>query len=121
MSSYTNCTSVLSDYYTAMNAHDVDAALLWLSPDVLVTFPEAERNWQGISLAREKFKGMFERMPGFVGTFEIVSVSSDNGESLVIDKVNAACNFKCTLSQTENTRNMVYHIHKQLIIEIHHL
>ena len=68
---------VVGDYYAAMNAHVVDRALSFLHPNVLVTFPEQERNWRGVEAAREKFGGMFERMPGFTGSFEVVNGLTD--------------------------------------------
>ena len=62
---------VVADYYAAMNGHSVERALSFLHRDVSVTFPERERNWRGVAAARDKFGGMFLRMPGFKGTFEV--------------------------------------------------
>ena len=62
---------VVTEYYAAMNSHSVERALSFLHRDVAVTFPERERNWSGVAAARDKFGGMFKRMPGFRGTFEV--------------------------------------------------
>ena len=62
---------VVAKYYAAMNSHSVERALSFLHPDVNVTFPERERNWSGVGAARNKFGGMFQRMPGFKGSFEV--------------------------------------------------
>ena len=63
---------VVADYYAAMNGHSVERALSLLHRDVAVTFPERERDWRGVAAAaRDKFGGMFQRMPGFKGTFEV--------------------------------------------------
>jgi hypothetical protein len=37
---------LLSAYYSAMNAHSVAQALVFLHPAVRVTFPEAGRDWE---------------------------------------------------------------------------
>ena len=62
---------VVAEYYAAMNGHSMERALSFLHRDVNVTFPERERNWRGVAAARDKFGGMFQRMPGFKGTFEV--------------------------------------------------
>lgn len=112
-------STVLSDYYAAMNAHDVEKALTYLHPEVLVTFPEQERTWQGVALAHEKFSGMFEKMPSFTGSFEVLSQTSDGGEGAEV--VTVACRFQCVASQADYARNMTYHIQHNLITQIHHL
>ena len=86
-----------------------------------VTFPETDRNWQGSSVAHEKFSGMFQRMPTFTGSFEILSEVSSGEGGEGVDLVTVACRFQCVESQADSARNMTYHIQDQLIMEIHHL
>jgi hypothetical protein len=121
-----------------MNAHDVDQALTYLDSDVRVTFPEPERNWEGIGVAKEKFAGMFQRMPTFVGRFEEIAEpllqSSDNADNAPAEAsdggggadasgtiINVACHFQCVTSKSESERNMTYHIQNNLIKVIRHL
>jgi hypothetical protein len=109
-----------------MNAHDVMKALTFLHPFVSVTFPEQERNWKGTDIAKEKFSGMFLRMPTFAGSFEVLSQQdSGNGdggsESSGGEVVTAACRFQCKESRSDSIRNMTYHIQDGHITEIHHL
>jgi ketosteroid isomerase-like protein len=121
---------VLSNYYAAMNAHDVVTALTFLHPDVIVTFPEEDRNWKGTSVANEKFSGMFQRMPSFTGSFEVLSRESimsavdgtENGQCEAgIEKISVACRFQCVQSGSDSGRNMTYLIQNCLITEINHL
>lgn len=112
-------SNVLTEYYAAMNSHDVERALTFLHPDVVVTFPEEERNWQGSSVAAEKFGAMFLRMPTFVGSFVVTSCVEQEAMSHVV--VTVACRFRCVESHSDSERNMTYHIQHNLITEIHHL
>mmetsp|Transcript_23487 Transcript_23487/g.39853 ORF Transcript_23487/g.39853 Transcript_23487/m.39853 type:complete len:122 (+) Transcript_23487:173-538(+) len=115
-------TAVLSGYYDAMNAHNVSTALSFLHQDVLVTFPEQDRSWQGISVAEDKFSGMFERMPTFKGEFNVVSADEETAsDGSAIDKITVSCKFQCVQSQSNSSRNMLYHIRNNLITQIHHL
>ena len=123
---------VVGDYYAAMNAHVVDRALSFLHPNVLVTFPEQERNWRGVEAAREKFGGMFVRMPGFTGSFEVKGEETrpsphEGGDgdgadvSTVTTVLTVACRFRCAQTGSDSARDMVYHVCGGLIAEIHHL
>ena len=138
---------LLTEYFYAMNAQNVSRALHFLHDHVVVTFPEEERNWCGIIAAKKKFSDMFERMPMFTASFELVSIderqgnknesahASNRGENCedVVYVVTVACVFNAN-TDSESKRNMIYHIQgnsraklmqgnerDMKIIEIHHL
>ena len=67
---------LLTAYYAAMNRQDVPGTLAFLTPDVHVSFPEAARNWSGLTAAADKFAGMYTKFPGFHGSFVVRSVVS---------------------------------------------
>ena len=54
---------LVRQYYRAIDAHDVDGMLLCVAPDVLVTFQEVSRNWQGADVAQTKFANWFASCP----------------------------------------------------------
>ena len=120
-----SATAVITEYYSAMNQHCLDQVLSYLHQDVLVTFPEEERNWQGVEVAREKFSGMFQRMPSFTGRFEVLSedtvVHDDQSDDWNEYIIKVACHFTCKVTESDSSRNMVYHIRQKLIEKIHHL
>ena len=97
---------LLSKYYDAMNAHDVALAISFLADDVVVTFPEEERNWGGAENAREKFSGMFVRLPTFHGTYVVNHSIEKDGKAIV----NVSCKFVCNASSHESSRDMQYEI-----------
>ncbi|KAK3262888.1 hypothetical protein CYMTET_28281 [Cymbomonas tetramitiformis] len=111
-------TDVLSKYYHAMNAHDVQAALIYLAPHIEVTFPEAERNWSGRDNADEKFAAMFVRMPTFHGSYEVNSVEHlEPGKQLV----RVSCRFVCQQSNADSSRDMEYCVENDKFTVIRHL
>lgn len=63
--------AVLDGYYTAMNTHQMDNILPYLSADVCVTFPDSSRNWRTTKLAREKFGGWFKSSPDVVSVYTL--------------------------------------------------
>ena len=56
-------SDLVRQYYRAIDAHDVDGMLLCVAPDVLVTFQEVSRNWQGADVAQTKFANWFASCP----------------------------------------------------------
>jgi hypothetical protein len=67
------CRKLVASYYRAIQNLSVEAMLACCSDDVLVTFPEAVRNWRGLALAKEKFSS-FLQTPNLSTTFEISEV-----------------------------------------------
>lgn len=123
---------VLTKYYDAMNAHDVDAALCFLDEEVVVSFPEVQRNWNSLALAKEKFSGMFTRMPTFTGEFKVVepcsqkqienkTTSSSKGTSSDGIVINVKGKFACVATGMESERDMRYLVVGEKIKEIDHL
>lgn len=108
---------LLQLYYEAMNAHNVTLATSFLADDILVTFPENERNWSGIEKAWSKFSVMFERMPTFKGSFDVSSIAEEGDRTVA----QVSCEFVCESTAHNSTRDMIYHIKNGKIIEIHHL
>ena len=78
-----------------------------------------ERNWSGLEAAREKFGGMFVRMPGFKGSFEVKG-EEEEGEGAAVTVLTVACRFQCAQTGSDSARDMVYHVREGLITEIHH-
>lgn len=116
-------TAVLQSYYNAMNEHDVDKSISFLSEDVEVTFPEVERNWNGRGNGKVKFEGMFARMPGFTGSFELCEGGVLENETCNQITLTVSCRFICRESGSDSQRNMRYTIDKlhNHIIKIEHL
>ena len=94
------------------------------NPHFKVIFPEAERNWKGKDVGIEKFQGMYQRMPKFVGTIENFLPASSLSEPLMyaedVYNVGATCSFKCSESGTDSTRVMLYSIRDEKIVRIVH-
>mmetsp|Transcript_11568 Transcript_11568/g.15926 ORF Transcript_11568/g.15926 Transcript_11568/m.15926 type:complete len:128 (-) Transcript_11568:1044-1427(-) len=105
---------VLREYYNAMNKQDLLKALSFLGEDVMVIFPESDRNWSGKTIAKEKFEGMFKRMPGFYGEFDINSVTKSNRfnseVSSEVVEVKASCRFSSSINNEVSKRDMEYTI-----------
>ena len=114
-------STLLTAYYDAMNAQRMDEILTYLDPDIVVTFPEKERNWKGHDNVRLKFGGMFERMPLFKGVFE-VTAEKPRGDRTVL---HTSCTFMTDPDDpgTNTSREMVYFINNSSnkIYEIQHL
>ena len=109
--------SLLRSYYAAMNCHDISRVIEFLDDNVYVTFPEEERNWRGRDRAIEKFGTMFEKLPSFVGDFDVEATElSDTHTLLHVD-----CSFSCKDSNYTNQRKMTYKIIGEKIVEICHL
>jgi len=110
--------TILSNYYCAMNSHNVELALSFLDDEVQVSFPENDRNWSSLLTAKEKFSGMFTRMPTFRGEFEVLNSGAIEGESVVI---NVKCKFSCVATGMDSTRCMRYLVMGGKLKEIDHL
>lgn len=117
---------LLSSYYQEMNNHNVDGAVSYLDDDIIVTFPENERNWNNKVNAQQKFQLMFERMTTFHGTFDVTDCklihTDDNIDNIIIN-ITANCRFTCTSSNSDSSRTMVYKISQlsSKIVQIDHL
>jgi hypothetical protein len=72
---------ILDEYYQSMNNHTLDC-LEFLSDDVVVTFLEKERNWNGKEMAKEKFGKMFSLYPTMNG--EILEIFKETEDSLSV-------------------------------------
>lgn len=94
----------VSKYYDAMNAHDIDKVLDFLDDTIKVTFPEADRNWEGKSTAASKFSMMYERMPKFKAEYDCLETSKIDGLSRIV--VHAT--FTCESTKHASERDLVY-------------
>jgi ketosteroid isomerase-like protein len=92
---------------------DVDGMVAVLHPEIEVTFPETERNWNGIQTARQKFLAMFDKYPDFHATYEITS-EDDHSATL-------ACHFWDPKTDYDVHRTMKYIFEGGKILAIHHL
>ena len=112
---------ILRKYYNAMNEQNSLNAIFFLREDVIVIFPENERNWNGKTLAKEKFEGMFKKMPGFHGEFDVISVKVF--DSSQVAEIETNCRFFSSISNEVSTRDMKYTIDiiTEKILQIVHL
>jgi ketosteroid isomerase-like protein len=109
---------IISSYYDALNKKDIFTAVSYLDDNVLVRFPEENRNWEGAATALKKFKFMFNKLPGFHGTLHFLDVSHQRGATAV----RARCEFICTITGYKSVRDMVYVVdsRKSKILLIEH-
>lgn len=110
---------ILCKYYEAMNKHEMNDILKYIDDNVHVTFPEVERNWKGIQNVDAKFGGMFERMPTFHAAYKITHMEIDDEKD--IEYIYTNCQFTCNATSSNSSRDMVYLIKDDKIIEIRHL
>ena len=109
---------ILSAYYEAMNKHNMEDILTYIHSDIAVTFPESERNWQGVENVRIKFGGMFEKMPTFRGDYVISNIEENDNAIYLHTK----CTFKCQQTNFNSSRPMIYTINNtNKITKIQHL
>jgi ketosteroid isomerase-like protein/surfactin synthase thioesterase subunit len=108
--------ALISKYYDALNQQDIYGAVALLDNEVLVRFPEGNRNWSGASTAAQKFKFMFKKLPGFTGHLTFLDVSHQNNTIAV----RAQCEFVCEVSDYRSTRDMVYVVRDGKILLIEH-
>eukprot|EP00929_Paragymnodinium_shiwhaense_P097075 TRINITY_DN58850_c0_g1_i1.p1 TRINITY_DN58850_c0_g1~~TRINITY_DN58850_c0_g1_i1.p1 ORF type:complete len:143 (-),score=38.14 TRINITY_DN58850_c0_g1_i1:291-665(-) len=104
---------VVRGYYVAVNTHDPEGMLAACAHDVEVTFPDASRNWKSIETAREKFSGMFEKLPGFKADWTFEEAADD------ADIVTVTAHF--TAEGYDAHRKMVYTMKEGKIARIDHI
>jgi hypothetical protein len=121
----TRAVQLLTQYYAAMNSHSVEAVLLFLDDDIAVDFPEADRNWNSIATAKEKFSDMFVRLPTFTGGFEVIQCEAKGTTDEKSDGIfiQMKCRFSCIATEMQSRREMRYLVSRTnwKIKEIHHL
>jgi ketosteroid isomerase-like protein len=108
---------VLNTYYDALNQQDLFAAVSVLADDVFVSFPEESRNWSGSSTAVSKFRHMFNTLPGFQGSLQILNCQVEVDRSVTIF---AHCHFQCVQTRYSAEREMVYCVKAGKIFLIEH-
>jgi len=101
-------SQLLTNYYNAMNKHNMNDILLYIDDNIHVTFPEIERNWNGINNVIIKFGLMFERMPSFESFYEITNI-----------EVFKDIETKETINETNNKNNNANENVSQLQTQLH--
>lgn len=99
---------LIKRYYNAMNSHDVDKSIAFLSACIDVQFTDdADKNWMGIDLAKTKFTGMFQRMPAFLCSINVLTIEEVSHDNCVWH-LRGQCHFCCSISNSDNMRVMDY-------------
>ena len=124
--------AVVQSYYDAMNVHDVETMTQCCSEDIEVTFPDSSRNWSGQTVAREKFKGMFETLKNFAAEWRFEDnvdkgnaerCDADTGKEILPEVSNSVVNVVAhfTAKGYDAHRKMIYTISEGSIRRIDHV
>ena len=130
--------AAINNYYAKLNAHDINAAVLLLSPDVQLTYSRPEelnRATFGRSAIKERLVNMLLKRPAFTAVTTILDIRQDSkkertddialqrgGAPVSVDKVSvlAECEFSCSSTSYRAVRQILFVVRGKSICELHY-
>ena len=134
--------AAVNNYYTKLNAHDVSAAVLYLSPDVQLSYSRPEERARatiGRSALKERLVSMLIKRPAFAAVATILDIRQDSKKERVddfpfqrgggggagavsVDKVSvlAECDFSCSSTSYKAVRQILFVVRGKFICELHY-
>ena len=108
--------SLLEKYVEALNSQDILRVVSHLDSDVLVRYPESNRNWCSALRAYEKFSIMFSKMPSLKVQYDVVEVTYERNVTTVV----CTFQFSCEISSIYTVKSLAFVIRSNKILLIEH-